>query len=111
VASVPPKSKDIPPKLTLSFANEVLAIFVKVLSGPLIVLPVKTCVPTNVATVPSIAIDKESVATPVVVIPVPPCTFKVSVVEIVWSEPPSPEIVNAEEILGVPGSNLLVELL
>ena len=62
-----------------------------------------------VATVASTAMVKVSVATPVVVIPVPPWTLKVSPVEIVWSAPPSPDIIKSEETEAIPGSNLPVD--
>ena len=68
---------------------------------------VKVCEPVSVVTVASIATDKMSVATPVVVIPVPPWIVNVSEpVVIVWSEPPSPATVKVETADAVPGLNL-----
>ena len=71
MASVAPKASDIPPKDTVEFNKEVLAILVRVLEEPEIVLFSSVSVDVSVKTTPSISILTLSAVT-VVVIPVPP---------------------------------------
>ena len=54
--AVAPKETEVAPKVTAEFANEPFAIFVSVLSGPLIVLFVSVSVDVSVTTAPSVAI-------------------------------------------------------
>lgn len=77
--------------MTLEFDSDELAMFVSVLSGPLIVLFVKTCVPVSVATVLSIlivlAVDPSNVVPEFSCRPVP--AVKAAVVEAVTvTDPP-----------------------
>jgi hypothetical protein len=75
--AVAPKETEVAPKVTAEFANEPFAIFVSVLSGPLIVLFVSVSVDVSVTTAPSVAIVNVLLDIDVV-IPEPPATTKVS---------------------------------
>ena len=82
-----PKLIESSPKVIDEFANEPFAMFVKVLSGPLIVLFVSVCVPANVATVLSIA-NVTALPEPDVSIPVPPVNVNASLSKSIDNGPP-----------------------
>ena len=92
VVCVPPKLIESSPKVIDEFANEPFAMFVKVLSGPLIVLFVSVSVDVSVTIEPSVA-KVISLPETLVVIPEPPVNKIPPPNEIVCAELSSPVIV------------------
>jgi hypothetical protein len=91
VVCVPPKLIESSPKVIDEFANEPFAMFVKVLSGPLIVLFVSVSVDVSVTIEPSVA-KVISLPETLVVIPEPPVNKIPPPNEIVCAELSSPVI-------------------
>jgi len=96
--AVAPKETEVAPKVTAEFANEPFAMFVNVLSGPLIVLFVNVSVDVSVTTAPSVA-KVISLPEILVVIPEPPVNKILSPIESDVAELSSPVIVRAVPVI------------
>ncbi len=98
IAAVAPRDTEVPPIVTAEFASEPFAIFVNVLSGPLIVLFVNMSVDVSVTTAPSVA-KVISLPEILVVIPEPPVNKILSPIESDVAELSSPVIVRAVPVI------------